>query len=480
MAYCGMTTDLRRNSGLQDLKPLNIVLLEPDTNNLISILDQDKYTCYQDSLEDENYVPGIEEIALILSTKALDMSSKNGSKLLLYFKNGGNVLCPVKNSSNFSAVRGICCQKFPDYQKFWIKQSSQWISPNVGTEITKEFIKSHFSTFCHDNPDETQVTVTCGYLYTGDNFKKFGNEKSIQQSKILLDFNPPSENEVVTEKYLPIYPYSDKIKPEFDWEKYQSQLSTKSLGQIVIYAKVVNSTFDPLEGPKPLKHGLAVIANRQIKGRGRGQNSWLSPEGCAMTSFQLQYSPSSKQGQNSSLLQHLVSLAVVHSLKDLLELNLKWPNDIYYGPNIKMGGVVVLSSVLRDEMTFNIGIGFNLANSEPTLSFNDLLKKQGLSPIDKETYFAKFFNCLEKFLDMLETDDGKNNILQLYHQYWLHQDQKVSVISENNEKTSGTVKCIDEFGYIMVELPNGEMVSLQPGNNSFDMMQGLIMPKKAK
>ena len=87
----------------------------------------------------------------------------------------------------------------------------------------------------------------------------------------------------------------------------------------MIYAKVVNSTFDLLEGPKPLKHGLAVIANRQIKGRGRGQNSWLSPEGCAMTSFQLQYSPSSKQGQNSSLLQHLVSLAVVHSLKGIFK-----------------------------------------------------------------------------------------------------------------------------------------------------------------
>ena len=87
----------------------------------------------------------------------------------------------------------------------------------------------------------------------------------------------------------------------------------------MIYAKVVNSTFDLLEGAKPLKHGLAVIANRQIKGRGRGQNSWLSPEGCAMTSFQLQYSPSSKQGQNSSLLQHLVSLAVVHSLKGIFK-----------------------------------------------------------------------------------------------------------------------------------------------------------------
>jgi len=56
----------------------------------------------------------------------------------------------------------------------------------------------------------------------------------------------------------------------------------------------------------------------------------------------------------------------------------------------------------------------------------------------------------------------------------------IKIKSENSEKTSGTVKYIDEFGYIMVELPNGEMVSLQPGNNSFDMMQGLIMPKKAK
>ena len=98
-------------------------------------------------------------------------------------------------------------------------------------------------------------------------------------------------------------------------------------------------------------------------------------------------------------------------------------------------------------MTFNIGIGFNLANSEPTLSFNDLLKKQGLAPLDPETYFAKFFNCFEKFLDMLETDDGKNNILQLYHQFWLHQgellksidncsDLKVSKSRKQNTKFS--------------------------------------------
>ena len=82
-----------------------------------------------------------------------------------------------------------------------------------------------------------------------------------------------------------------------------------------------------------------------------------------MTSFQLQYSLNSKQGQNSSLLQHLVSLAVVHSLKDLVELNLKWPNDIYYGPKIKMGGVVILSSIFRvsndDHIIFKKKLEFN-------------------------------------------------------------------------------------------------------------------------
>ena len=45
--------------------------------------------------------------------------------------------------------------------------------------------------------------------------------------------------------------------------------------------------------------------------------------------------------------------------------------------------------------------------------------------MDPEFYFAKMFNCLENFLEMLETEKGLEEILQLYHHYWLHQDQKV-------------------------------------------------------
>ena len=62
-------------------------------------------------------------------------------------------------------------------------------------------------------------------------------------------------------------PFISAMNSEFNWKKYQGQLSTNFLGKIVIFSKVVNSTFDLLEGAKPLKHGLAVIASRQIKGK---------------------------------------------------------------------------------------------------------------------------------------------------------------------------------------------------------------------
>ena len=51
-------------------------------------------------------------------------------------------------------------------------------------------------------------------------------------------------------------------------------------------------------------------------------------------------------------------------------------------------------------------------------------------------------------------------------------------MNESKKEVSGVVKKIDEDGFLVVELNEGERVSVQPGNNSFDMMQGLIMPKK--
>ena len=73
-----------------------------------------------------------------------------------------------------------------------------------------------------------------------------------------------------------------------------------------------------------------------------------------MFSLQLEASLKSGIGKRLPLLQHLISLSVVESIKSLgdgyekMDLKLKWPNDIYAGREYKLGGVVVYTSIMGD------------------------------------------------------------------------------------------------------------------------------------
>lgn len=69
--------------------------------------------------------------------------------------------------------------------------------------------------------------------------------------------------------------------------------------------------------------GLAVIARKQTSGEGRSKNQWLSPDGCALFSFQLIIPLSSPLGRKLPLLQHLVSLAIVTSIANDNEYKVK-------------------------------------------------------------------------------------------------------------------------------------------------------------
>ena len=38
-----------------------------------------------------------------------------------------------------------------------------------------------------------------------------------------------------------------------------------------------------------------------------------------------------------------------------VDVRIKWPNDIYFGRDVKLGGVIVKSSVMQDVIHVNIG-----------------------------------------------------------------------------------------------------------------------------
>ncbi|KAJ0062184.1 hypothetical protein NL108_017421, partial [Boleophthalmus pectinirostris] len=219
----------------------------------------------------------------------------------------------------------------------------------------------------------------------------------------------------------------------FSLQTYESHLRSRSLGRTLLYAEVVSSTMDLLDGLNLLVSGdvgLVAVAARQSQGRGRSRNGWLSPVGCAMFTVCLQVELSSRLGQKIPFLQHLAALAVVQAVRTLpgyedLDLRVKWPNDIYHGDGLKLGGVLVTSTVLGSTFHLLVGCGFNVSNSSPTVCINDLIQKHnqehggGLQPLTCAQLIARSLSLLEDLISLFQRE-GPDAVLPTYYSRWLH------------------------------------------------------------
>jgi len=88
-----------------------------------------------------------------------------------------------------------------------------------------------------------------------------------------------------------------------------------------------------------------------------------------------------------------------------------------------MGGLIATSSFVGDQVVCNIGLGFNLTNSEPTTCLQDLLLelKAKAAPLSLEKFLALTFNRLESLINLAQSSQqGMDEIFAFYHAYWLH------------------------------------------------------------
>ncbi|XP_072230851.1 biotin--protein ligase isoform X2 [Leuresthes tenuis] len=277
--------------------------------------------------------------------------------------------------------------------------------------------------------------------------------------------------------------------PEFSMDTYCKNLKTSQLGHTLLYAEIVTSTMDLLEGMTlhlPNDVGLIAVAAQQNQGRGRGGNAWLSPRGCAMFTLRLQVELSSKLGQRIPFLQHLVALAVVEAVRTLpgyqdIDLRVKWPNDIYYSNLMKLGGVLVTSTLLGSTFHLHTGCGFNVTNSNPTACINDLILQHNrqnncsLEALSCSQIIALTLNCLEALISSFQ-QGGPDAVLPIYYQRWLHSGTRVRLWSE--EGPEAQVVGLDDNGFLQVQSEEQGIVSVEPDGNSFDMLKNLVVIKK--
>ncbi|XP_063381290.1 biotin--protein ligase [Cydia fagiglandana] len=281
--------------------------------------------------------------------------------------------------------------------------------------------------------------------------------------------------------FLPVHVY--ECPEHFSTVEYFDNLTSKELGRLVIYADTLTTTNAVTGGP-PLAHGVAAVARRQTAARGRGHNAWITVPGQACISLQVwrQISPT------LPLVQHAAALAAVRAVRALpayehLDIRIKWPNDIYYGREVKIGGTTTVANVTGDNVVCNIGTGVNISNAVPTTCVNQIIEQHNkqhgttLAPMTIEKFLARYCSQLERILEYIDSDGGVDAFREQYYQYWLHDNEKIQVRREGETSpVAGTVVGVDEAGWLRVLTAAGH-VTVAPDGNTFDLMTGLVAPR---
>ncbi|KAL7686550.1 putative ribosomal protein L1 [Plasmopara halstedii] len=262
-------------------------------------------------------------------------------------------------------------------------------------------------------------------------------------------------------------------------------LKTQELGGVVLYGPSTGSTQMLLrEAIKPsAPSGVICYTELQSSGRGRGTNSWSSPQGCLTFSFQSVFT----DGTTLPFVQYLVSLAIIKALERVHTaapgctnlVKIKWPNDIYAN-QVKIGGILCQSEYCNGKFSVTTGIGINISNRSPTTCLQDILGiEEHPCTLTKEHFLAAFCNVYEP-MEKLFLEQGFEPFMEEYLARWLHTDQVVQVASSDDaggRKVPAVIKGLTSTGCLLAKGDDGSSLELYPDGNSFDFLTGLLKRK---
>lgn len=223
-------------------------------------------------------------------------------------------------------------------------------------------------------------------------------------------------------------------KQLFNLETYYSTLKTRRLGRPCVFLDRVDSTIEEASTKPP---NTIVVASQQTKGRGRGDNVWVSPLGCAMATVKIACEKTSYLASRLCFLQHLITLISARTLKQIDEtkfnddrIKLKWPNDLMYSDGssewTKIGGVLVHTTDNDDIYDVRLSFGINVANDEPTTCLNKILGPSKAIGVD--CFIANMMNGLEEITCDL-TEEKFQQLKQEYKERCLHMNKTVNDVA---------------------------------------------------
>jgi BirA family transcriptional regulator, biotin operon repressor / biotin---[acetyl-CoA-carboxylase] ligase len=218
------------------------------------------------------------------------------------------------------------------------------------------------------------------------------------------------------------------------------------------YFREVESTMDVARdlGRKGVDHLHVVIADRQIRGRGRLRRQWFSETGGLY--FTTIVRPLIAPAMSYKI-SFSASLALVRILRQLyrVDAKVKWPNDILVDDK-KLSGMLSEMETEADLVSYiNIGLGINVNNdprmTEPNATSLKILLNRDTSRIEMLTHFINEF---ENLLSNIESED----IISHWKQYSGTLNRPVKIVT-NTELIEGIATDVDETGALVLKVSDG-------------------------
>lgn len=218
----------------------------------------------------------------------------------------------------------------------------------------------------------------------------------------------------------------------------------------IYYFKKLSSTNN--KAKEFLKNSV-IIADEQIKGKGRFKREWSSAKGGIYLSIVL-------ENFNPQYLTFIAAISTQMAIRDIYGLNtiIKWPNDLIYNKK-KLCGILALI----DKEKAIVGIGINTNNKIPKLlenkaiSLNKLINKK----INNKLIIKRLLNHFEKYLKLLRNKKYSKIINDWKKNSFLGSNIKVKTL---NRIYFGTAFDVDKDCFLILKDEKNKKIKIVEGD----------------
>jgi len=244
-------------------------------------------------------------------------------------------------------------------------------------------------------------------------------------------------------------------------EALSVELKTSKLVSKIEHFDSIDSTntLAKLKASEGAPEGTLIVADEQVKGRGRLGRTWTSPKGTGIW-MSLVLRPDIEPMHAAKMTQ-IAAAAMSESIIRVtgLDAGIKWPNDIIVNKRKICGILTEMSSELNTVNYIVVGLGVNV-NME---TFPEDLKEKASSlklelgtSVRRQDIVVEFLKQFEIFYDAYIKNDDLQTTLEYCRTHSVTIGKKVRIIHKN-ETLYGEAMDINKDGELLVKFEDGEI-----------------------